>query len=129
MEKSSGLIIKTEFREMFRLAAPLILAEFGWMAMGIVDTMFVGRLGAVAIGAIGLGTMLYYGVAVCWGGIFLGLDTFVAQAWGASDLKDARHSLIQGLWIAVLLVPVVMALTWACGPLLNVFGIDEAVRN
>src|SRR5207302_1373344 len=34
-----------------------------------------------------------------------------------------------GLWIAVLLVPFVMSLTWACGPLLDAFGIDPDVRH
>src|SRR5208282_6375679 len=38
------------------LTGPVILAELGWMAMGIVDTLFVGRLGAEAIGAVSLGS-------------------------------------------------------------------------
>ena len=67
---------------MLRLAAPLVLAELGWMAMGVVDTMFVGRVGAEAIGAVGLGTTVFYGIAVCAGGLLLGLDTLVAQAFG-----------------------------------------------
>ena len=29
---------------MIRLAAPLVLAEIGWMSMGVVDTMVVGRV-------------------------------------------------------------------------------------
>ena len=28
---------------MLRLAAPLAMAELGWMAMGIVDTVMAGR--------------------------------------------------------------------------------------
>ena len=30
---------------MLQLAAPLALAELGWMAMGVVDTIMAGRLG------------------------------------------------------------------------------------
>ena len=30
--------------------------------------------------------------------------------------------------VAVLLVPLVMGLAWGCGPLLEAFGIDAAVR-
>ena len=36
---------------MIQLATPVVLAELGWMTMGIVDTLMVGRLGAEAIGA------------------------------------------------------------------------------
>ena len=46
---------------MTRLATPIVLAELGWMGMGIVDTMMVGRVGADAIAAVGLGAMMFYG--------------------------------------------------------------------
>ena len=40
--------------------------------MGVVDTMFVGRVGAEAIGAVGLGAIVFYGLrsarAVCYSG-------------------------------------------------------------
>src|ERR1700757_3848659 len=81
-----------------RLALPLIFAEIGWMSMGIVDTVMVGRLpnSAVAIGATGLGQSLYHSLAIFCGGLLLGLDTFVSQAFGREDLEDARHSLVNG---------------------------------
>jgi MATE family multidrug resistance protein len=118
----------SEVREMVRLAVPLILAELGWMAMGVVDTMIVGRLGAASIGAVGLGTMLFYGTAVCSSGLLLGMDTLVARAWGARDLSDARRSFVSGIWIAVLLAPVIMMMVRMCVPLLAVWGIDPMVR-
>ena len=40
--------IRKELRPMLRLAAPLAMAELGWMAMGFVDTLMAGRLGAAA---------------------------------------------------------------------------------
>ena len=49
---------------MVRLALPLVFAEIGWMAMGVEDTMFVGRVSAQAIGAVGLGTMMFYGIGI-----------------------------------------------------------------
>ena len=44
-------LFQDELLQMIRLGGPLVLAELGWMAMGVVDTMFVGRVGAEAIGA------------------------------------------------------------------------------
>ena len=41
-----------------KLAIPLVIAELGWMLMGIVDTMFVGRLPNSA-DAIGIGSLEY----------------------------------------------------------------------
>src|SRR5256885_5246856 len=98
-----------ELRAMFRLAAPLVFSEVGWMAMGVVDTMVVGRVSAEAIGAVSLGTMIFYTIAIFASGLLLGLDTLVSQAFGAGDLDDCRHSLINGVWLGIFLVLPVMA--------------------
>ena len=75
--------LRREFRPMLGLAAPLALAEVGWMAMGIVDTVMAGPLGAAAVGAGSLGNMVYYLIATSAVGLLLGMDTLVAQAFGA----------------------------------------------
>src|SRR5580700_11809378 len=97
--------IRGEFRPTLRLALPLVFAEIGWMSMGVVDTIMVGRLpnSALAIGATGLGQSLYNSVAIFGAGLLLGLDTFVAQAHGREDCEDARLSLFNGLLLAVAL--------------------------
>ncbi len=112
---------------MFHLATPLVLAEVGWMAMGVVDTMVVGRVSADAIGAVSVGTMIFYTAAIFASGLLLGLDTLVSQAFGAGDRDDCRHSLVNGIWLAQLRVPPVMALIWAAIPLLGRLGIDAGV--
>jgi MATE family multidrug resistance protein len=112
---------------MVRLALPLVFAEIGWMAMGVEDTMFVGRVSAQAIGAVGLGTMMFYGIGIFASGLLLGLDTLVSQSFGAGDRDDCRHSLISGVWLSLFLMPVVMVLIWGLIPLLAAWGIDREV--
>lgn len=112
---------------MMRLAAPLVLAEVGWMMMGVVDTMMVGRVGATAIGAVSLGTSLFYTLGIFASGLLLGLDTLIAQSFGARDLEDCRRSLINGVWLAILLIAPVMAAVELTIPMLAAFGIDPAV--
>ena len=117
---------RADFVLTLRLALPLIIAEVGWMSMGIVDTIMVGRLpdSAVAIGATGLGQSLYHSIAIFGGGLLLGLDTFVAQAYGRQDLDDARHSLVNGLFLAFALTPILMLLVSFWPPLMQRFGIS-----
>ena len=119
--------MREELIQMVRLAGPLVLAELGWMAMGVVDTMFVGRVGAEAIGAVGLGTMVFYGVAVCASGLLLGLDTLVAQAFGAGDTNDHHRSFVSGLWLAGSLIPLVMGAIWGSERILPSLGVDPEV--
>ena len=109
-ELQSAFPRRKDFRLTVRLAVPLILAEIGWMSMGIVDTVMVGRLpdSAIAIGATGLGQSLYHSLAIFGGGLLLGLDTLVAQAYGREDLHDARHSLVNGMFLALVMTPLFM---------------------
>src|SRR5580698_3948595 len=120
-------VAESELIGTLRLAGPIVLAELGWMAMGNVDIMMVGRVGTDAIAAVSLGTTLFYGVSVCAGGILWGMDTLVSHAFGADDLDDGRRSLIQGIWVSLLLIPLVMGIIWALNPFLTRFGIDPAV--
>ena len=114
---------------MIRLAGPLVLDELGWMAMGVADTMFVGRVSAEAIGAVGLGTMVFYGISVCSGGLLLGLDTLVARAFGAGDRDDCHRSLVSGVWLAVLMIPWVMSAVLALEIILPNLGVDRVVLS
>ncbi|MEO8597991.1 MAG: MATE family efflux transporter [Candidatus Solibacter sp.] len=112
---------------MLRLATPLAMAELGWMAMGFVDTVMAGRLGAAAIGAGTLGSMLFFPIVICGTGMLLGMDTLVSHAFGARDDAACRRILVQGMWIALGLSPVVAALLALTVPLLNAVGTNPHV--
>jgi MATE family multidrug resistance protein len=109
------------------LVWPLVLANLGWMMMGIVDTMMVGRVSAEAIGAVSLGSVLYITVGVFGGYLLIGLETLVSQAFGAGDLEDCRHSLVNSLCLAVPVAAVLMGFVWAGAPALARFGINAEV--
>ena len=99
---------------MLRLALPLVLAEVGWMSMGVVDTIMVGHLPrpAVTISAAALGQVLYNTLAFGVGGVRLGLDTYISQAHGAGEWDDANKWLLSGVVLAGLLSAVLMGMVW-----------------
>jgi MATE family multidrug resistance protein len=112
---------------MLNLAAPLALAEVGWVSMGVVDTIMAGRLGAAAVGAGSLGGMLFYPIAM-WGiGTLLGMDTLVAQAFGAKNQADCRRTLVNGVWLALGMAPLLGAVIWWMPPLLRALGTNPHV--
>lgn len=97
-----------EVRRTLRLAVPVIVAEIGWMAMGVADTLLVAPLGPEAIGATGIGSGVYFTFAIFGMGLMLGLDTLVSQAVGSGDLETARQWLRTGLVLSAILTPVLM---------------------
>ena len=112
---------------MLRLAMPLAFAELGWMAMGVVDTIMAGRLGAAAIGAGSLGGNLFYPIAIFGTGLLAGMDTLVSQSFGAEDARDCRRSLVNGVWLAVALALPLALVIWALLPLLRAVGTNPRV--
>lgn len=112
---------------MLRLAAPLVMAELGWMGMGVVDTMMVGRVSARAIGAVSLGSVLFYAVAMFGSGLMLGLDTLVSQAFGAENVVDCHRSLVNAVYFSLPLAPALMLIVTFWIPLLGWFGINPAI--
>ncbi|MGA9060997.1 MAG: MATE family efflux transporter [Terracidiphilus sp.] len=101
-----------ELRAMAALAVPVVLSELGWMAMGVVDTIMVGRLGPVAIGAVALGNAVCYTPTLFGVGLMLGLDTLVAQAYGRKDHDECHRWLAQGVYLACLAAVPLMAANW-----------------
>jgi MATE family multidrug resistance protein len=121
--------LRKELRPTFRLALPLALAELGWMSMAIVDTIMVGHLpnSATAMGAVSLGSNLFGVLALFGGGLLMGLDTVVAQAFGAGQREDCHRSLINGIYLSLALTPILAAPVWLLPRLLYGMHIDTTV--
>src|SRR5271166_1129978 len=123
------LTLRKELRPTFRLALPLVLAELGWMSMAIVDTVMVGHLpdSAHAMGAVALGSNLFSVLALCGGGLLMGLDTLVAQAFGAGQREDCHRSLVNGIYLSLALTPLLAAPVWLLPAILTGMQIDSSV--
>lgn len=112
-----------------RLAVPVAMGELGWMSMTTVDTIMVGKLGAAAIGAIGVGNSAFYSFAIFGMGLLLGLDTLVSQSYGAGDREDCHRSLTQGVYLALALTLPLMLLFAAMPPIFGLLGVVEPVST
>jgi multidrug resistance protein, MATE family len=121
--------LRSQLRPTIRLALPLVMAEIGWMSMSIVDTMMVGRLpdSATSMGAVSLGSNIFMVLALFGGGLLLGLDTLVSQAFGAGEREDCHRSLINGIYLSVVLTPLLAAPIWLLPRLLRNIGVDPGV--
>jgi MATE family multidrug resistance protein len=119
--------LRAELRPMLALAGPVALGELGWMAMGLVDTMIVGRVGPEALGAVSIGSHLFFTVAITGIGMLLGLDYLVSHAHGAGRPDEARRALVQGLYLSLLLAAVLTLVVLGLDGTLDRFGLDAGV--
>jgi MATE family, multidrug efflux pump len=119
--------VRDEFRPMLALAWPVVVAELGWMFMGVVDTIMVGRVSPEAIGAVGLGSTVFVAFAIFGMGLLLGLDTFVSQSFGAGAIEECHRWLVHGLFLALIASVPVMAAAWMLVSLMPGWGLHPAV--
>src|SRR5690242_12841813 len=126
---TSHQVLRHELRPTVRLALPLVLAEIGWMSMGIVDTVMVGHLpdSARAIGAVSISTNLFNVLAFFGGGLLIGLDTLVSHAFGAGRREDCHPSLVNSTYLSFVMPPTFIAPFWFYAPLLHSLTIDPTV--
>ncbi len=88
---------------MLKLAAPVVAVQVGLMAMGVVDTMVVGRVSAEALASVALGNLTVLSVAAFGMGLLMAMDPLVAQAHGAGDTTAVRRSVQRGLILAAMI--------------------------
>ncbi|MBB6097690.1 MATE family multidrug resistance protein [Deinobacterium chartae] len=114
--------------ELLQLAWPLIVSNLAYVLLGIVDTVYMGRVGAVEVGAVGLASNAVLTLMLLFRGTLETLPIFGARALGAGDPAGFRRWYSVYLALALLL-GTVLALS---GPsllqaLLRLLGTDPQV--
>ncbi|MGH7701109.1 MAG: MATE family efflux transporter, partial [Gemmatimonadales bacterium] len=120
---------RAELGAMVRLAVPIVVVQLGWMFMGVVDTVMVGRVSAEAIAAVALGNVYFFGAAIFGMGALMALDPVVAQAAGAGDAAAVSRGVQRGLVLAGLLSVVAAILLLPARPVLGLLRQPEGVAD
>lgn len=115
---------RQEVKANLRLAMPIVVAQFGTMAMGLVDTALVGRVSERALAGVALGNTLVIAVCMTAMGAFLALEPIAAQAIGAGEHRSARTAFSAAMRLAWLLSIPVMLVSWASLWLLPLLKVD-----
>ena len=87
-------------KELFTLAFPVILSNLSRVLMSVVDVAMVGRLGAAALAATGMGAMLFWGALSLVIGIRTGVQTVASRRLGQKKYDQCGTALHNGLFMA-----------------------------
>ncbi len=113
-----------DVREVADLAYPIVLTQLSYTVMGLVDSAFVGRLGATELGALGFGGIWLWTAFCVFYGCASGVQTFVSQAHGAGRSLDCGRWTWQAAWAVVPAAALALSLLTYLGaePLLRLLG-------
>lgn len=116
--------------EVARLAYPIVLTQMSQTVMHVVDSIFVGRLGAAELGALGFAGIWLWTVFSVFSGTATGVQTFVSQAWGAGRERSCGGFAWQGLYAVVpAAVLATAAFVAVAEPLWRTLGATPEVRE
>jgi len=111
-------LYRKEFRQLAKLALPLVLAQLAQNSMSFIDTLMVGDLGKSDLAGIALGSTLFHFVMMIGIGIVLAVSPTVSQATGAKDEPTCGRALRQGLWLGLILFFPAFLVLWNSYPVL-----------
>lgn len=80
-------------KELLRLSVPLVVSFLSASAMTVVDTLFIGRLGPLALAGAGLGGVTVFAVASFGIALFGAARVRVGEAVGRGNHEEARANL------------------------------------
>ncbi|WP_229670925.1 MATE family efflux transporter [Deinococcus aquiradiocola] len=116
-------------RELLALAWPLMLSNLAYTAVGFTDTLYMGRLGVLEVGAVGLAGVVLFSVSLFFRGALNTAATFVARAVGAQD----RPGVIRwaGIFLTLSLTGLPLALVgpWLVEHLLNLMHAEPDITR
>lgn len=92
---------QSELAATIRLAVPVVVVQLGFMLMGVVDTLMVGRLSAQALASVAIGNLYFFNVTIFGTGTLMALDPIIAQAVGAGDDDTIARSVQRGLVLSL----------------------------
>src|SRR6185295_19910179 len=110
-------------RQMWSLAWPVIVNLLSEAAVGLVDTLMVGRLGRDAVAAVGVGAQILGSVSVVTMAIGTGTVALVARHVGSGEIGMVRRVTGQSIVAALGLAgfAIVPVLIWTEG-VVRLFG-------
>ncbi len=117
-----------DMRAIAALALPLILNSTLQAVLNLTDTWFIGRLSTAATAAISAVHWLALLAMFLIGGVAMGVQTLVAQAYGAGRYRRTSQIVWIGLWASLLTIPA-FVLTIAIAPwMFAQFGLPPEVE-
>ncbi len=119
--------VTRELRALLTVAAPLVLAQLAQNGMSFIDTVMVGRLGAIPLAGLALGAVAFNFVYLITMALVMAVSPVVAQAVGAGDHEKAARAVRHGVLLAGALSVPVALLVANLLPVLRLTGQDEQV--
>ena len=120
---------KGGYAEVWHIAYPAVLTMLSQTIMTFVDAMMVGRLGPTELAAVGLSGTLTWGLFSFFNGLVNGVNTFVAQDYGARRFDYIGRLTWQGVYFSLISGVILIFISRYNFDLMRLLGPEEDVQR
>lgn len=133
MQSTSSTLSKSpetsELGAIVKISLPLAFGYLGQVAIGLTDSLMLGRLSLEALGAIGIASSVYVIILTLGMGLLFPVMVLVSQARGTGRSRTVPVIIRQGLWIAAIVSIPGCAILWQLEEILLAIGqVPELAR-
>ncbi len=114
--------LRPELAATAALGLPLIGSHLARMAIGVTDTVLMGRYGVEPLAALVLATSCFFILMMLGSGYALGVMGLIAAARARGDEVEVRRVTRMALWLSMIHSALILSALWWSGPILTLLG-------
>ncbi|MEJ2616451.1 MAG: MATE family efflux transporter, partial [Ignavibacteriaceae bacterium] len=114
--------VSSHIKKTLSLAYPVMIGQLGFMMMGVVDSIMVGRIGATPLAAASLGNSLTLLIFIIGLGTSFAVTPLVAISVGAKRYEECGIYFRQSLIVNMSFSLVLLVVTFICADLIVYFN-------
>ncbi|MCM0042899.1 MAG: MATE family efflux transporter [Algoriphagus sp.] len=122
------MAVREQVKTTFLLAYPVMLSQLGQVAVGVADSMMVGRLGALELAASSLANGIFFILLMFGIGISMGLTPLVSKSFGKGKTNQISRLVSNSLLINFVTSLVMLGLVLVFSRNLHVLNQPEEVE-
>jgi len=125
-----SLKTSVKYKEIWKIAYPIILGSIVQNIISVTDTAFLGRVGEVELGAAAIGGVFYLTIIMLGFGFSIGSQIIVARRFGENNNKQVgvviEHS---HYFLIILAILIIAVMQWAMHPVFDAVLESEDIKS
>ncbi len=113
--------LKIHIKETLKLSYPVVIGQLGFMMMGVVDSLMVGRIGAAPLAAASLANSLVILLAIIAIGTSMAVTPLIAISVGANKNEECGIYFRQSLLVNMVMALFTFSIIFFCAGLIKYF--------
>ncbi len=119
----------SEAKKLVLLTGPILVAQLTQMMMGVVDTLMSGRVGAIDLAAVAVGSAIWVPLTLLIFGLGMALAPIISHYHGAGDNSQMSRYVQQALYTCIIGALVTGALLYLAPYFLAMMDVEPAFRT